>query len=125
MNKRVRWCTVAAAVGLAVAGCGGGKHPGAPSGSSPPPTGNTSPTDFESFVQQAVQQPAAFGVAPVGTDALTQDQGLGDAKAFAGVTFPVGDALPAGTYQGATACTQAGASACSPGTSADLNSTLD
>lgn len=127
MKNRVLWWTVAAAVGLAVAGCGHDHNSGSSSIPSTPstPTGNAAPTDFESFVQQQIQQQPGLGTAPAVTDSLTPNQGLGDANAFAGVAFPSGDALPAATYRGASACTSAGMAACSPGTSADLNSALN
>ncbi len=113
--------TVAVLAGLALAGCG--DHHGTPAASTPP--GNTSPTDFASFVKQQLQTQPAFGTAPAVTSSLTDDLGLGEATAFAGVTFGTGDALPAGTNQAAVDCTQAGKTACNPAVSADLNSTLN
>ena len=120
---------VAVAVVSALCGCGGGHSPAAatnppPTGGPPPPAGP--PTDFASFVTQQLTQPQpAFGTAPAATDSLTTDLGLGSATAFASVIFGAGDALPAGDFQAATACSQAGKTACDPGTSADLNSTLN
>jgi hypothetical protein len=117
MDSKRLW-TFAAVSGLALSGCGG--HHSAPAASIAPP-----PTDFASFVSEQVQMQPPFGTAPAVTDSLGSDQRLGDATAFASVSFGAGDAVPAGTLQAAAACTQAGKTACDPGTSADLNSTLN
>ena len=121
---------VAVAVVSALSGCGGSRsQPAAannppPTGGPPPPAGP--PTDFTAFVNQQLMQPQpAFGTAPAATDALSTNLQLGSASAFAAVTFGTGDALPSGVYQAATACVQAGQAACDPGSSADLNSTLN
>lgn len=120
---------VAVAIVGALCSCGGSRSPPAtmsppPTGGSPPPAGP--PTDFASFVSQQLTQPQpAFGSAPAATDGLTTDLALGSASAFASVSFGAGDALPAGDFAAATACAQAGKTACDPATSADLNSTLN
>ncbi|HEY6432496.1 MAG TPA: hypothetical protein VIZ17_10980 [Acetobacteraceae bacterium] len=78
------------------------------------------------FVTQQVTYPnQALNAAPVATSGLTTDLQLGSASAFSSVFFGVGSPLPAGVNQAVTACGQAGKSSCDPGTSADLNSTLN
>lgn len=120
---------VAVALTGVVSGCGSSSSPAA--AANPPPTGGTPPpagpsTDFAMFVTQQVNQPSpAMDSAPVVTTALTTDLQLDNASAFTSVVFGAGDALPAGVNQGAVACGQAGKTACDPGTSADLNSTLN
>ena len=113
----------------ALSACGGSSRPAAaanppPSGGSPPPAGP--PSDFAMFVTQQISQPnLATDVAPVATSALTTDLQLGSASAFTSASFGAGDALPAGVNQAAADCGQAGKASCDPGTSADLNSTLN
>lgn len=119
---------LAVALGGALAGCGGGSNPAAV---TPPPTGATPaaagpPTDFAMFVNQQVNQPnLELNSPPVATSGLTTDLQLDNAKAFSAAFFGTGDALPAGVNEAAVACAQAGTAACNPGTSADLNSTLN
>lgn len=121
MNKSL-WMTVLMA-GLVVSGCS--SNHSTPVGSTTPSGGSEPPTDFAAFVNQQVQTRPAFGSTPAVTSVLTTDLGLGDATAFASVTFGSGDALPTGTNQASVACTQAGKTACNPASSADLNSNLN
>jgi hypothetical protein len=143
--KIVLW-TAMAGVGLILAACGpdqsvaslaastnpssGGSS--APSSSSPSSSSPTSssptssaPSDFVQFVDQQIGSEPAFGSAPAATTSLTTDLALGTAGAFAATPFGTGDAVPTGTYQASVACTAAGKTACNPGVSADLNSTLN
>ena len=127
MRSAIAMIVVVALAG-ALSGCGGSSSPAA--AANPPPTGGTPtagpPTDFTQFVTQQVNQPnLEIDSAPVVTSALTNDLQLGSANAFSSVFFGAGDALPAGVNQAAIACGQAGKAACNPGTSADLNSTLN
>jgi hypothetical protein len=134
--------TVMAAVGLTLAACGGSDNgppvsstggssssggSGSGSTSSGPNSNSSAPTDFVAFVNEqtlAGTQPA-FGSAPAATAGLTTDLALGNNQAFIVNQFGTGNALPAKTNSAAAACTAAGATACNPTVSDDLNSTLD
>jgi hypothetical protein len=135
--------TVMAAVGLTLAACGGSDNgppasstsggssssggSGSGSTSSGPNSNSSAPTDFVAFVneQTLVTTQPAFGSAPAATAGLTTDLALGNNQAFIVNQFGTGSALPAKTNSAAAACTAAGATACNPTVSADLNSTLD
>lgn len=126
MNSKGRWTMAAATLGLILMGCSS-NHSTATGSTPSNPTGpsNSAPTDFASFVNQQVIEEPAFGTTPAVTTSLTTDLALGNATAFSGVSFGKGDALPAGTFQAATACTAAGVMVCNPTVSADPNSNLN
>lgn len=110
---------VAAAAGLALAGCDN-NNSGSSQANNP-----QAPSNFVSFVGQQVQTQPAFGDAQPASTASLGNLGLDDATAFANVNFGTGDAVPAGTYQASVACTQAGKTGCDPTVSSDPNSTLN
>lgn len=118
MNKAA--LTVVAALGAALAGCGGHGY-----GTATAPPAAQTPADFTAFVTQQVQSQPAFGTDPVATDTLTSNLGIDNAVAYGTLSFGSGDSLPAGTFQAFVACMQAGTSACQPTVSADLNSQLN
>ena len=127
--KTLLWTSMC--VGLAVlAACGHGDNNtsstssgtgSSGSGSSAP--SSSAPTDFVDFIYQQIGTAPAFGTAPASTTGLTSDLELG--SAFSQVNFGSRDALPSGTFQASVACTQAGTTACNPGVSADLNSSVN